>query len=82
MSMGGGQDKTYKSSRDELHLHSNMFLLLFKTAALSLLVAVAVAIEPGVTCREEIPAGLIRDLWRHTRDLIDRLPVRSITVRK
>ncbi|KAE8281183.1 hypothetical protein D5F01_LYC20157 [Larimichthys crocea] len=28
----------------------------------------------GITCRQEIPAELIRDLWNRTRQLIDRLP--------
>lgn len=78
-SVDGGWGRTYKSSRDELHLHSNMTLLLFRTAALPLLMAVAVASERGITCREEIPAGLIRDLWSRTRELIDMLPVRSAT---
>lgn len=78
-SVDGGWGRTYKSSRDELHLHSNMTLLLFRTAALPVLMAVAVASERGITCGEEIPAGLIRDLWSSTRVLIDRLPVRSMT---
>lgn len=78
--VGGGGGRTYKSSRDELHLHSNMTLLLFRTAALLLLLAAAaVASQRGITCREEIPAGLIRDLWSRTRELADRLPVRSTT---
>lgn len=66
----------YKSSRDQLHL-SDMFLLPFRMAALSLLIAVTMATGPGVTCRQEVPAGLIRDLWNHTRELVDRLPVRT-----
>ncbi|XP_056878876.1 uncharacterized protein LOC130519459 [Takifugu flavidus] len=73
-SVDGGWGRTYKSSRDELHLHSNMTLLLFRTAALPLLMAAAVASQRGITCREEIPAGLIRDLWSRTTELIDRLP--------
>ncbi|TKS90446.1 hypothetical protein D9C73_024578 [Collichthys lucidus] len=28
----------------------------------------------GITCRQEIPAELIRDLWNRTRQLIHRLP--------
>lgn len=67
----------YKSSRDQLHLHSDMFLLLFRTAALSLLMAVAVATQPGAACRQEVPAGLIRDLWDRTRKLVNGLPVRA-----
>lgn len=73
----GRQGRAYKSSRVEPHLHSDMLLLLARSAALSLLVAVAVATQPGVACRQEVPAGLIRDLWNRTRELVDRLPVRT-----
>lgn len=72
-----GQGRAYKSSRVEPHLHSDMLLLLARSAALSLLMAVAVATRPGVACRQEVPAGLIRDLWNRTRELVDRLPVRT-----
>lgn len=73
----GGQGRVYKSSRGQLHLHSDMFLLLFRTAALSLLMAVAVVTQPGAACRREVPAGLIRDLWNRTRELVNGLPVRA-----
>lgn len=54
-----------------------MFLLPFRSAALSLLMAVAVATQLGVACRREVPAGLIQDLWNRTNELVDRLPVRA-----
>lgn len=67
-------------------LHSKMFLLLVRMSALALLmggtkVAAAVAAAEGegggASCRQEIPAELIRDLWSRTQQLIDMLPVRS-----
>lgn len=72
--------------RGEPKLHSKMFLLLVRMSALALLmggtkvVAAAAAVEGGgggASCRQEIPAELIRDLWSRTQQLIDTLPVRS-----
>nr|XP_020480532.1 uncharacterized protein LOC109974601 [Monopterus albus] len=37
------------------------------------LVTMATA-EQGLTCRQEIPTGLIRDLWNRTKVLINKLP--------
>ncbi|KAM6961602.1 uncharacterized protein LKV04_020623 [Tautogolabrus adspersus] len=57
-----------------------MFLLLIRTSALitSLLVAAGLVTtataEHSITCRQEIPAQLIRELWTRTKQLIDRLP--------
>nr|WOH29320.1 interleukin 26 [Lateolabrax maculatus] len=57
-----------------------MFLLLVRTSVLILLISLAgglVAVataERGITCRQEIPAELIRDLWSRTTQLINKLP--------
>ncbi|XP_059181987.1 uncharacterized protein LOC131960731 [Centropristis striata] len=61
-----------------------MFLLLVRTSLLlSLLLSLStaggmlVATETGqreLTCREQIPAGLIRELWSRTTQLINKLP--------
>ncbi|KAL7370655.1 hypothetical protein ABVT39_006892 [Epinephelus coioides] len=58
-----------------------MFLLLVRTSALTLLLSliaeghVATATpEQGLTCRQEIPAELIRELWSRTKQLINKLP--------
>lgn len=56
-----------------------MFLLLFRAAALALLIDVAMATQPAITCRQEVPAGLIRDLWSRTVKLTVGLPVRCTT---
>lgn len=81
---GGGEEKEkrrrrYKGQqRGANTLQFKMFHLLIRTSALTLLVTMVTA-EQGITCRQEIPAELIRDLWGRTRQLIDKLPVRSIT---
>lgn len=54
-----------------------MFLLL-STSALSLLIGCVVAAERGASCRQQIPPGLMRELWSRTTQLIDKLPVGSI----
>ncbi|XP_073337138.1 interleukin-26 [Pagrus major] len=51
-----------------------MFLLLVRTAALALLLSFTVTAERDVTCRQEVPAELIRDLWNRSQQLIKRLP--------
>ncbi|XP_030004199.1 interleukin-26 [Sphaeramia orbicularis] len=57
-----------------------MFLPLVRTSAIALLLSlvaghVTTATEKtGVTCRQEIPAELIRELWSRTKHLINRLP--------
>lgn len=65
-------------------LQLKMFLLLVRTSVLTLLVSlmaeghVATATpERGLTCRQEIPAELIRELWSRTKQLINKLPVRD-----
>lgn len=65
--------------------HFNMFLLLIRTSTLTLLfsltagTAATATAEGGLTCRQEIPAHLIRSLWSRTRLLVSKLPVGSIT---
>lgn len=58
-----------------------MFLLFIRSSVLALLISVSPAAEAGggASCYQGISAELIRELWSHTRQLIDRLPVRSIT---
>ncbi|KAL6116581.1 uncharacterized protein ACO6RY_14562 [Pungitius sinensis] len=55
-----------------------MFLLPIRTSALALLLGLVVvgmnAAERRLTCRQEIPPGLIRDLWSRTHLLINKLP--------
>ncbi|XP_041820393.1 uncharacterized protein LOC121626098 [Chelmon rostratus] len=61
-------------------LHFKMFLLLVRTSALALMITVTAGLvttatdEQGLTCRQEIPTELIRDLWSRTRQLINKLP--------
>ncbi|XP_034382159.1 uncharacterized protein LOC117726162 isoform X2 [Cyclopterus lumpus] len=60
-------------------LQLKMFLLFVRTSAVSLLLFLAAgglvaAEERGLTCRQEIPAVLIRDLWSRNRQLITKLP--------
>ncbi|XP_068163425.1 interleukin-26 [Antennarius striatus] len=59
-----------------------MFLLLLLTAALSPLTGGVAPGERGITCRQEIPPGLIRELWSHTTQLINRLPKREKVSRR
>ncbi|KAK9525966.1 hypothetical protein VZT92_016630 [Zoarces viviparus] len=56
-----------------------MSLLFVRTSVLSLLLVLVTgelvtSAERGLTCRQEIPAELIRDLWSRTRLLINKLP--------
>ncbi|KAI3366966.1 hypothetical protein L3Q82_009247 [Scortum barcoo] len=57
-----------------------MFLLLVRTLALALMVSLTARLvatataEPGITCRQEIPAEVIRSLWNWTKELIKKLP--------
>uniref|UniRef100_UPI0037E8B76F interleukin-26 n=1 Tax=Semicossyphus pulcher TaxID=241346 RepID=UPI0037E8B76F len=50
-----------------------MSLLLVRMFALSLLI-LGITAERGITCRQEIPVQMIRELWSRTRQLIDDLP--------
>lgn len=57
---------------------SKMPLLLIRLSAVVLLVSL-VSAQQRLTCPQDIHTGLMRDLWKHTRLLINRLPVSSIT---
>ncbi|XP_078099155.1 uncharacterized protein LOC144512341 [Sander vitreus] len=74
--------------RGQKLLQSKMFLLLLRTSALALLLGLSTAggtsqrglnaadgtSQRGLSCREEIPSELLRDLWRRTTQLINKLP--------
>ncbi|KAF3705318.1 hypothetical protein EXN66_Car021009 [Channa argus] len=57
-----------------------MFLLPIRTSVLALLIGLVLGLvtmvtaEDGLTCRQEIPSELIRNLWSRTKQLIDKLP--------
>ncbi|XP_060886413.1 uncharacterized protein LOC132956799 [Labrus mixtus] len=74
------EKRRYKSSRERLNLlQLKMFLIRTSALLTSLLLVAAglvttVTVERSITCRQEIPAQLIRELWKRTNQLIDRLP--------
>ncbi|XP_077956885.1 interleukin-26 [Gasterosteus aculeatus] len=63
-----------------------MFLLFVRTSALALLLGLVAggtnAPERRLTCPQEIPPGLIRDLWSRTNLLISALPKEANLVRR
>ncbi|KAM8908070.1 interleukin-26 [Spinachia spinachia] len=63
-----------------------MFLLFIKTWAVAALLGLVAggtdAAQRRPTCPQEIPAGLIRDLWSRTQLLISRLPKDANVLRR
>jgi len=62
-----------------------MLLLFVRTSAVSLLLfllflsgGLEAAGQRGLTCAQEVPAELIRDLWSRNQQLVAELPVGSI----
>lgn len=81
---GGGRGGINGAERGVKQPQSKMRLLLVRTSSLALLLGLVAGVvatataHQGTTCRQEIPAALIRELWSRTRVLINKLPVRSI----
>ncbi|KAK2859202.1 hypothetical protein Q5P01_003822 [Channa striata] len=69
-------------------LHLTMFLLLVRTSALALLISLGPGLvtmataEGGLTCQQEIPSELIRNLWSRTKQLINKLPKEEMFSRR